>query len=262
MRFDHETGYWLNHRQIPEAWVQYNSWQVSHDIKQLRRRAWHPTPVFLPGESPWMEEPGGLQSDMTEVTQHTHDIKQAQLSPVRVCEGDGRHASWMFVAPSMKGLDEVKATCREWMQVSCWSPEPSVSTGLGPSFPNITCKREGTWKECRHHIEGVLGDCISWGALVTKGTVFVHVCVCVCVCECMCACRHMCCSRSKTTLVVSSLICSRTWYRCIFCTSGAWWWLLTWLSAGSWISLLESVTAPCSAGKGWAFTFPSKRQLN
>ena len=60
-----------------------------------------------------MEEPGGLQSDMTEVTQHTHDIKQAQLSPVRVCEGDGRHASWMFVAPSMKGLDEVKATCRE-----------------------------------------------------------------------------------------------------------------------------------------------------
>ena len=26
------------------------------------RRAWQPTPVFLPGGSPWMEEPGGLQS--------------------------------------------------------------------------------------------------------------------------------------------------------------------------------------------------------
>ena len=26
------------------------------------RRAWHPTPVFLPGESPWIEEPGRLQS--------------------------------------------------------------------------------------------------------------------------------------------------------------------------------------------------------
>ena len=24
------------------------------------RRAWQPTPVFLPGESPWTEEPGGL----------------------------------------------------------------------------------------------------------------------------------------------------------------------------------------------------------
>ena len=26
------------------------------------RRAWQPTPVFLPGEIPWTEEPGGLQS--------------------------------------------------------------------------------------------------------------------------------------------------------------------------------------------------------
>ena len=26
------------------------------------RRKWHPTPVFLPGESPWTEESGGLQS--------------------------------------------------------------------------------------------------------------------------------------------------------------------------------------------------------
>ena len=25
-------------------------------------RAWQPTPVFLTGESPWPEEPGGLQS--------------------------------------------------------------------------------------------------------------------------------------------------------------------------------------------------------
>ena len=25
-------------------------------------RTWRPTPVFLPGESPWTEEPGGLQS--------------------------------------------------------------------------------------------------------------------------------------------------------------------------------------------------------
>ena len=39
------------------------------------RRALQPTPVFLPGESPWTEETGGLysqwghkESDMTEVT--------------------------------------------------------------------------------------------------------------------------------------------------------------------------------------------------
>jgi len=26
------------------------------------RRAWQPTPILWPGESPWTEEPGGLQS--------------------------------------------------------------------------------------------------------------------------------------------------------------------------------------------------------
>ena len=38
------------HRFVP--WVRKTPW----------RRAWQPTPVFLPGESPWTEEPGGLQS--------------------------------------------------------------------------------------------------------------------------------------------------------------------------------------------------------
>ena len=36
--------------------TQFNSWvgMISW------RRAWQPTQVFLPGESPWTEEPGGL----------------------------------------------------------------------------------------------------------------------------------------------------------------------------------------------------------
>jgi len=37
---------------MQETWVGKIPW----------RRAWQPTPVFLPGESPWTEEPGGLQS--------------------------------------------------------------------------------------------------------------------------------------------------------------------------------------------------------
>ena len=32
------------------------------DRKIPWRRAWQPTPEFLPGESPWTQEPGGLQS--------------------------------------------------------------------------------------------------------------------------------------------------------------------------------------------------------
>ena len=40
----------------PETW--FWSWVG----KIPWRRAWQPTPVFLPGESPWTEEPNGLQS--------------------------------------------------------------------------------------------------------------------------------------------------------------------------------------------------------
>ena len=42
------------------------------------RRTWQPIPVFLPGESPWTEEPEGYgpwgckESDMTESHTHTH----------------------------------------------------------------------------------------------------------------------------------------------------------------------------------------------
>ena len=49
-----------------ETWVQ--SLGLEDPLEKERQ----PTPVFLPGESPWTEEPGGLQSmgsqasDMTE----------------------------------------------------------------------------------------------------------------------------------------------------------------------------------------------------
>ena len=34
----------------------------SLSLEDSLERAWQPTPVFLPGKSPWTEEPGGLQS--------------------------------------------------------------------------------------------------------------------------------------------------------------------------------------------------------
>ena len=48
--------------------TQFNPWVG----KIPRKRAWQPTPVFLPAESPWTEEPdslqswGGKESDTTE----------------------------------------------------------------------------------------------------------------------------------------------------------------------------------------------------
>ena len=40
---------------MQETWVGSLGWEDPW------RRAWQPTPVFLPRESPWTEEPGGLQ---------------------------------------------------------------------------------------------------------------------------------------------------------------------------------------------------------
>jgi len=34
------------------------------------RRAWQPTPVFLPGEFPWTEDPGRLQSKVSQRVGH------------------------------------------------------------------------------------------------------------------------------------------------------------------------------------------------
>ena len=38
------------------------------------KRKWQPTPVFLPGESPWTEEPGGLQPIGSQRVRHTEQL--------------------------------------------------------------------------------------------------------------------------------------------------------------------------------------------
>ena len=52
------------------------------------RRAWQPTPVFLPGESPWTEEPGGLvcgfAQNLTQLKQCMHFSNFHLLIIVRV----------------------------------------------------------------------------------------------------------------------------------------------------------------------------------
>ena len=51
------------------------------------RRAWQCTPVFLPGESPWTEEPGRLQTigsqelDTTEETEYAKPLLHRVLLP-------------------------------------------------------------------------------------------------------------------------------------------------------------------------------------
>ena len=61
------------------------------------RSSWQPTPVFLPGESPWTEEPGGLQSMGSQrvrrdwglsTAQHRGQVRGNVLS-YRVCDLNG-----------------------------------------------------------------------------------------------------------------------------------------------------------------------------
>ena len=40
----------------------WETWVWSQSREDPWRRTWQPTPAFLPGKSPWTEEPGGLQS--------------------------------------------------------------------------------------------------------------------------------------------------------------------------------------------------------
>ena len=82
------------------------------------RRAWQSTPVVLPGESPWTEEPGGLQSMGSQ--RDGHD--RASFTPLAV----------------------FAATC------ICRSPMPSVHRmltnahgGMLPTCPAITAESDG-----------------------------------------------------------------------------------------------------------------------
>ena len=56
---------------VQETW--FDSW-----VRKIPwRRAWQSTPVFLPGESPWAEEPGGLQSVGSQRVRHSWATKQS-----------------------------------------------------------------------------------------------------------------------------------------------------------------------------------------
>ena len=46
------------------------------------RRAWQPTQVFLPGESPWTEKPGGLQSMWSQKVRHSWAQSVSLVAPL------------------------------------------------------------------------------------------------------------------------------------------------------------------------------------
>ena len=65
LEFQHQHQYfqWTPRTDLPQDdLLQYRRcWFDLWIRKILCKRVWQPTPVFLPGESPWAEEPDGLQ---------------------------------------------------------------------------------------------------------------------------------------------------------------------------------------------------------
>ena len=64
---------------IKETWVQFLGWEDPLE------RAWQPTPVFLPGESPRTEEPGGLQSMGSQKVRHGLATKHSIAQHIMTC---------------------------------------------------------------------------------------------------------------------------------------------------------------------------------
>ena len=88
------------------------------------RRAWQPTPVFLPGESPWTEEPGGLQSMGSQRVGHDFTFTFFQATKHRTAR---KFASALWDAASVPS-----PSCR-WQSSSAWaSHAPSLSNDSQP----------------------------------------------------------------------------------------------------------------------------------
>ena len=62
-----------------ETWVGFLGWEIPW------RRAWQTIPIFLPGESPWTKEPGGLQSMGLQRARHSWTTKHTYIYLFRIC---------------------------------------------------------------------------------------------------------------------------------------------------------------------------------
>ena len=102
---------------MQETWV----WSLGQEDPQ--RRGWQPTPLFLPGESPWTEDPGRLQSTGSHRVQH--DSVQVTNSSSRDSWPRGcpvfSHWTWLYKAVAFRA----ETVFWWWWDVSSQGEDPS-----------------------------------------------------------------------------------------------------------------------------------------
>ena len=103
-------------------------------------RKWQPTPVFLPGESPWKEEPGGLQSMGSQrvrydwATKHTHTQK---MLVKLIFKSRHRPHTRKFEHSSLKSgrsQEEKDSRSSEWGGWRAWQERKPPASLSRPSF--------------------------------------------------------------------------------------------------------------------------------
>ena len=105
--------------------------------KILWRRARQPTAVFLPGESAWTEEPGGLLSmgSQSDATEHTADTVHPRVSLWPAALWTASRA--LNIGIGNRDADTTPGTCYWICLHTCWDPVLDVSGGWG-HFQHLT----------------------------------------------------------------------------------------------------------------------------
>ena len=104
------------------------TWETRFDpgVRKIPwRRAWQPTPVFLPRESPWTEEPGGLQSVGLQRVGHDWATKHNNTT-------SPQQEMWVWSLDQEGHLEENMATHSSILTwVMPWTEEPGRLQSIG-----------------------------------------------------------------------------------------------------------------------------------
>ena len=117
------------------------------------RRAWRPTPVFLPGESLWTEEPGRLQSMGSQRVRHDWSnsahmhARKTQMKKRSRGRAVRRAAAVAAVSIALPG-HSVSPSQAAWLQPFLLLRfDPVGATALGWSVPLCPCfSCQGEWR--------------------------------------------------------------------------------------------------------------------
>ena len=98
-----------NPRAMQETWVWSLGWEDHW------RRTWQPTSIFLPGESPWTEEPGGLQSMGLQRIGHDWMTKHSAWFTCYAC----KYQNIPFIMPTLFPIIVSWVPCSKYVRL--WS---------------------------------------------------------------------------------------------------------------------------------------------